>query len=232
MAMACAMRRVELPPRARRILYAPLPTSVCLGTTSACAENTTSNPKNHETPRNYLRVRGEYPGPMPEMRDQRELPPRARRIRITERPIKRHCGTTSACAENTTGHADHRGVRGNYLRVRGEYACKPLVISSAAELPPRARRILFQSIPRGFNDGTTSACAENTRGEIRRLARNRNYLRVRGEYNQAHSTSPKISELPPRARRIRGTGLRPFDTKGTTSACAENTYRRRIEHNC
>ena len=50
----------ELPPRARRIQPFIRVRDKPLGTTSACAENTTSRvtPTNH--PRNYLRVRGEY----------------------------------------------------------------------------------------------------------------------------------------------------------------------------
>jgi len=30
-------------------------------------------------------------------------------------------GTTSACAENTLGLFANLGIKGNYLRVRGEY---------------------------------------------------------------------------------------------------------------
>ena len=67
--------------------------------------------------RNYLRVRGEYPGAFRQPRHQRELPPRARRILIA-------ClqgGTTSACAENTLGLELGDFFIRNYLRVRGEY---------------------------------------------------------------------------------------------------------------
>ena len=54
------MRFLELPPRARRIpiivdIFTPF-----LGTTSACAENTTAKNSTFRTRRNYLRVRGEY----------------------------------------------------------------------------------------------------------------------------------------------------------------------------
>ena len=51
----------------------------------------------------------------------------------------------------------------------------------------------------------------------------RNYLRVRGEYNPARSTSQSEMELPPRARRIPNGALCTLKMKGTTSACAENT---------
>ena len=54
----------------------------------------------------------------------------------------------------------------NYLRVRGEY---PLGIAKTlpiVELPPRARRIPGFAIHTVHNDGTTSACAENTLNEL------------------------------------------------------------------
>ena len=51
---------------------------------------------------NYLRVRGEYgvPGHMMDMDE--ELPPRARRILVGGGFFDDICGTTSACAENTS----------------------------------------------------------------------------------------------------------------------------------
>ena len=51
----------------------------------------------------------------------------------------------------------------------------------------------------------------------------RNYLRVRGEYPLGVSFSSGVWELPPRARRIPGTGRQDTVGAGTTSACAENT---------
>ena len=50
----------ELPPRARRIPVFPNHLASSLGTTSACAENTTANTIKPTQRRNYLRVRGEY----------------------------------------------------------------------------------------------------------------------------------------------------------------------------
>ena len=54
---------------------------------------------------------------------------------------------------------------------------------------------------------------------------NRNYLRVRGEYiayAKAYASKP---ELPPRARRIHERDGWAHVLRGTTSACAENTWR-------
>ena len=132
-----------------------------------------------------------------------ELPPRARRIQLAGQFGGVIGGTTSACAENTENQHNQQGLCGNYLRVRGEYFFRP-----------------FPSI---LKKGTTSACAENTCEECCAQSWCRNYLRVRGEY-----ASPLIAcniawELPPRARRIPKQVWCPNSTRGTTSACAENT---------
>ena len=92
---------------------------------------------------NYLRVRGEYESPA-----------------AFAIPV----GTTSACAENTRVDAVKIRNFGNYLRVRGEYSNCATIFNPLAELPPRARRIHFLVVDPCAGDGTTSACAENTRG--------------------------------------------------------------------
>ena len=73
------------------------------------------------------------------------------------------------------------------------------------------------------SDGTTSACAENTLEGWPETLSFWNYLRVRGEYNPARSTSQSEMELPPRARRIQIDSVFEVALPGTTSACAENT---------
>ena len=70
------------------------------------------------------------------------------------------------------------------------------------ELPPRARRIPPLTVPIPWIDGTTSACAENTRLSARNRPATRNYLRVRGEYLTRWFIFSSRVELPPRARRI------------------------------
>ena len=114
----------------------------------------------------------------------------------------------------------------NYLRVRGEYSEHQAGVLKMVELPPRARRIRRTINPPGCPSGTTSACAENTRGRKSVVHHVWNYLRVRGEYRRLVAESLAAAELPPRARRIPcGT---PYDayTVRTTSACAENTLLR------
>ena len=71
----------------------------------------------------------------------------------------------------------------NYLRVRGEYAIDEAAQRLREELPPRARRIHTIDYLLRYIIGTTSACAENTRFRPETHRRNRNYLRVRGEYS-------------------------------------------------
>ena len=64
----------------------------------------------------------------------------------------------------------------------GEYAAKLMSEAQTLELPPRVRRIRIQLTIGFFSTGTTSACAENTPKGAMFQGRNRNYLRVCGEY--------------------------------------------------
>ena len=134
--------RMELPPRARRIHAEMKRQQRLWGTTSACAENTSKALASDMISRNYLRVRGEYPGAFRQPRHQRELPPRARRILIACLQGCLQGGTTSACAENTLGLELGDFFIRNYLRVRGEYGSLAFRHDAVGELPPRARRIL------------------------------------------------------------------------------------------
>ena len=137
-----AVREVELPPRARRILNPLCTMRGKGGTTSACAENT---------------VQWGTPSPK-----HTELPPRARRIQLLGGVVDGTRGTTSACAENTLEADAALIVAWNYLRVRGEYGSPVLETRGPLELPPRARRIQYDPELVDGVRGTTSACAENT----------------------------------------------------------------------
>ena len=152
-----------------------------------------------------------------------ELPPRARRIHIHATSGIGDDGTTSACAENTPGTFPPSTPGGNYLRMRGEYGHAGREGFTQAELPPHARRILKHCLESIRQDGTTSACAENTAPHATGAAAARNYLRMRGEYcTHARGTRSHV-ELPPHARRIPEMRSRTCGRSGTTSACAENT---------
>ena len=152
----------ELPPRARRIQRRSPPPAPTLGTTSACAENTAFKTIYMGHDWNYLRVRGEYQQGFLRRHIDRELPPRARRIRCGGGLWLVSLGTTSACAENTRRVSRDLPPLGNYLRVRGEYLLQWLIPYCVVELPPRARRIPHPTPPVKPTPGTTSACAENT----------------------------------------------------------------------
>ena len=152
----------ELPPRARRILKETRLILDQLGTTSACAENTSQTAERSPHRRNYLRVRGEYLEDYDPAIIDEELPPRARRILLTVQPQIIGVGTTSACAENTRDLGCFRETRRNYLRVRGEYGVTASMAMRSTELPPRARRIPNDFGKGSLFTGTTSACAENT----------------------------------------------------------------------
>ena len=134
--------REELPPRARRILKISGRLWLVIGTTSACAENTYVILGRRFSPRNYLRVRGEYITADFCTCNHVELPPRARRIHCDGIDFPTIFGTTSACAENTTNGTTS--------------------VASSTELPPRARRIPHSEPFKTSSTGTTSACAENT----------------------------------------------------------------------
>ena len=155
-----------------------------------------------------------------------ELPPRARRIHHAQSLPHQFRGTTSACAENTTAFLKKTRYLWNYLRVRGEYVIITVTGWKNQELPPRARRIQLCAPWFQQPEGTTSACAENTRPYPTIAAADWNYLRVRGEYQTPSSCGTTAWELPPRARRILTVPLQCGVVAGTTSACAENTEQR------
>ena len=168
-------------------------------------------------------MRGEYFRLSPHTPLPGELPPRARRIRAPWSHGGDTHGTTSACAENTTGSTSINTFGGNYLRVRGEYFHGLWQALQRWELPPRARRIHGVLLILRMSGGTTSACAENTKNPRRPGYRLGNYLRVRGEYNRKITQKLTTLELPPRARRIPAPKKCACGSIGTTSACAENT---------
>ena len=116
-----------------------------------------------------------------------------------------------------------RMLNGNYLRARGEYPASTLPAKKSSELPPRTRRILSGWHFPTFPEGTTSAHAENTAETGVKCDFCGNYLRARGEYYQNAAHPEDEEELPPRTRRIQRDWVGPENTKGTTSAHAENT---------
>ena len=134
--------------------------------------------------------------------DGLELPPRTRRILVQGEKCGFRIGTTSACAENTPRPERRKSECWNYLRVRGEYGGVFGGGDDGTELPPRTRRILAHELGVTILMGTTSAYAENTADDVYVALHQRNYLRVRGEYDSFSSSAAFAWELPPRTRRI------------------------------
>ena len=91
-------------------------------------------------------MRGEYGAVAQGVQVSAELPPRARRIQHNQPGTASVRGTTSACAENTPHDLGQLIAFGNYLRVRGEYVIPTSERPELMELPPRARRILFERL--------------------------------------------------------------------------------------
>ena len=114
--------------------------------------------------------------------------------------------------------------------MRGEYAQAWWPGIPAKELPPHARRILAAVAGPALGAGTTSACAENTRPLLPAGGFSGNYLRMRGEYGVPGHMMDMDEELPPHARRIPRRPGRFSVSRGTTSACAENTRYRPRHH--
>ena len=226
MARSLLTTGAELPPRTRRIHFLYLTHYRVFGTTSAHAENTSRPGNIRPPPRNYLRARGEYLSASTPTSGLPELPPRTRRIRTGPASRGRAHGTTSAHAENTPRPRQTATRTGNYLRARGEYAYAHLPGPLEKELPPRTRRIHLGGDAVGQKTGTTSAHAENTLLPGRQAGRNRNYLRARGEYKSPRGSGRRLRELPPRTRRIPHSNPPSVSVSGTTSAHAENTFRR------
>ena len=109
--------------------------------------------------------------------------------------------------------------------MRGEYERISRYTATGLELPPRARRIQISAGDAADLQGTTSACAENTPPDPLNAKTHGNYLRVRGEYRTCGACERFCGELPPRARRIHERDGWAHVLRGTTSACAENTWR-------
>ena len=137
----------------------------------------------HPTPRNYLRVSGEYKHANKYKKSTMELPPRTRRIPALVEGYLQKPGTTSAYAENTPPRGQNdQSAKGTTSAYAENTEGQVTIDFPDAELPPRTRRIRRHHGARPHVQGTTSAYAENTPRVPRSRATRRNYLRVRGEY--------------------------------------------------
>ena len=93
--------------------------------------------------------------------------------------------------------------------------------------PPRVRSRHAEHARRNSRVGITSACAEQTTGFVGRVVPDEDHLRVCGADGVPHVEVRARQGSPPRVRSRRfGVDL-PYVVGGITSACAEQTLRRR-----
>ena len=174
-------RAMELPPHARRRGQLVLVRLRRQGITSACAEKSINHPHILGGFRNYLRMRGEEEWLARGYRDLRELPPHARRRGSLCIECRESSGITSACAEKSFEFLKFCDHARNYLRMRGEEVPKHALPRVPLELPPHARRRVFELPEHSGEHGITSACAEKSGAASFACMAARNYLRMRGE---------------------------------------------------
>ena len=171
----------------------------------------------------YLRMRGEEIASRTASAISWEIPPHARR-RVPACTLS-ECllGNTSACAEKSPSRSSPLLRAWKYLRMRGEERRVASMIWAATEIPPHARRREYSgAVVRGTN-GNTSACAEKSYGGCIKSARDRKYLRMRGEETPKPMPLTVSSEIPPHARRRARRHGRDNPLVGNTSACAEKS---------
>ena len=193
--------REELPPHARRRVFNPDGITLNRGITSACAEKSAIGVMHGHFHGNYLRMRGEEGFSERGYITALELPPHARRRATRKLPVMGPKGITSACAEKRpTGVSSLLPAR-NYLRMRGEERKSITSITGIPELPPHARRRAGLYAPFKQRNGITSACAEKSSYARNGAELYRNYLRMRGEESRKKTSTSRIRELPPHARR-------------------------------
>ena len=177
--------------------------TVCIGITSACAEQTPGRMSRPCNVRDHLRVCGadDHTPPHP-------------------------CfggGITSACAEQTGAIRCRIAIFWDHLRVCGADVRQLFVCSAIQGSPPRVRSRRID-IDGGVDVGRiTSACAEQTRSPSRRSCGRRDHLRVCGADYTDRQGVERTTGSPPRVRSRRHAHVGAQGAAGITSACAEQT---------
>ena len=150
----------------------------------------------------------------------------ASRPRFCHRSHRRR-GITSACAEQTAANTSPHSSTTDHLRVCGADPLAYWVNGDTGGSPPRVRsRPICTRRPVG-TAGITSACAEQTSRISGAGSARRDHLRVCGADRAGRVGLVAFAGSPPRVRsRQRSRSSSPLWT-GITSACAEQTWRRR-----
>ena len=197
--------------------------SVDAGIISACAEQTPRRSSRTRPARDHLRVCGADYGVKCDGCGIQGSSPRVR-SRLRPRKIRFHVrGIISACAEQTTGAANHPDTGGDHLRVCGADCRADGGTDCMKGSSPRVRSRLPAGHAGGGQAGIISACAEQTMTLPTNSLNLRDHLRVCGadeiclcEYGCALGSSPRVRSRPYEHPHQRDEG-------GIISACAEQT---------
>ena len=149
-------------------------------------------------------------------------PPRVRSRQSTsaQRMVPRRI--TSACAEQTWGNRPHPNDGWDHLRVCGADPKTMTRLTARKGSPPRVRSRLLGCAADEV-DGITSACAEQTMPCSRPRASVGDHLRVCGADILQFLFDLFAKGSPPRVRSRPPPVIRPWASRGITSACAEQT---------
>ena len=151
-------------PRVRSRHHAEVHVHDRLGIISACAEQTPHASSSSRSPRDHLRVCGADYGVKCDGCGIQGSSPRVR-SRLRPRKIRFHVrGIISACAEQTTGAANHPDTGGDHLRVCGADYGEQQYKDHTPGSSPRVRSRPDHEPRVGRWNGIISACAEQTSG--------------------------------------------------------------------
>ena len=221
--MACC--RQGSPPRVRSRLVKITRHQNRVRITSACAEQTISWRRQTRRTRDHLRVCGADDGIRLVSSDLLGSSPRVRSRRTFESVPSVDAGIISACAEQTTGAANHPDTGGDHLRVCGADYGEQQYKDHTPGSSPRVRSRLPGGRRHGLHEGIISACAEQTSSRACRRRSGRDHLRVcgadtagQGKLTTENGSSPRVRSRPDHEPRV-------GRWNGIISACAEQTSR-------
>ena len=137
---------------------------------------------------------------------------------------------TSACAERTPASSRKARSSSDHLRLRGENDRGRVAVRRDGGSPPPARRELTGSDAPAFATRITSACAERTSRLNSASSPVADHLRLRGENTRMGKALATTIGSPPPARRERVLRAPTRQADRITSACAERTCGRTLQH--
>ena len=145
-----------------------------------------------------------------------EQTPASRTLRVPTWDHLRVCGADSACVIPAATAADH-------LRVCGADEGQTGIVNGELGSPPRVRSRLLYETFRNYDDGITSACAEQTIVVLSSVSVHQDHLRVCGADPPSRRIRRPQRGSPPRVRSRPPPRRLHNPMAGITSACAEQT---------